>query len=129
MTTCFPSSGRLGGEMTRSWSSTGSLTAGSSPSGRSTGGPNHSELTTSSSTSPAWRSPSSRLSASTRFPGKGLQQAKNYAQLLDVPFAFSTNGKGIVEDDRNTGIETDNLTASRRQRSLGPVPGVEGDRR
>ncbi len=43
-------------------------------------------------------------------PGKGLQQAKNYAQLLDVPFAFSTNGKGIVEDDRNTGIERDNLT-------------------
>lgn len=44
-------------------------------------------------------------------PGKGLQQAKNYAQLLDVPFAFSTNGKGIVEDDRNTGIERENLTA------------------
>ncbi len=32
-----------------------------------------------------------------------MQQAKNYAQLLDVPFAFSTNGKGIVEDDRDTG--------------------------
>ncbi len=44
-------------------------------------------------------------------PGKGLQQAKNYAQLLDVPFAFSTNGKGIVEDDRNTGIERGNLTS------------------
>jgi type I restriction enzyme R subunit len=44
-------------------------------------------------------------------PGKGLQQAKNYAQLLDVPFAFSTNGRGIVEDDRNTGIERENLTA------------------
>jgi type I restriction enzyme, R subunit len=43
-------------------------------------------------------------------PGKGLQQAKNYAQLLDVPFAFSTNGKGIVEDDRNTGIERDDLS-------------------
>ena len=44
-------------------------------------------------------------------PGKGLQQAKNYAQLLDVPFAYSTNGKGIVEDDRDTGLETDNLAA------------------
>ncbi len=44
-------------------------------------------------------------------PGKGLQQAKNYAQLLDVPFAFSTNGKGIVEDDRDSGLETDKLTA------------------
>lgn len=39
-------------------------------------------------------------------PGKGLQQAKNYADLLDVPFAYSTNGRGIVEDDRDTGRET-----------------------
>ena len=44
-------------------------------------------------------------------PGQGLQQAKNYAQLLDVPLAYSTNGKGIVEDDRNTGIERANLTS------------------
>ncbi len=44
-------------------------------------------------------------------PGKGLQQAKNYAQLLDLPFAYSTNGNGIVEDDRDTGLETDTLTA------------------
>lgn len=44
-------------------------------------------------------------------PGKGLQQAKNYAELLDLPFAFSTNGKGIVEDDRDTGLESDKLTA------------------
>jgi type I restriction enzyme, R subunit len=44
-------------------------------------------------------------------PGAGLQQAKNYAQLLDVPFAYSTNGKGIVEDDLNTGIERGALDA------------------
>ncbi len=44
-------------------------------------------------------------------PGKGLQQARNYAQLLDLPFAYSTNGHGIVEDDRDTGLETDRLTA------------------
>jgi len=42
-------------------------------------------------------------------PGKGLQQGKNYAQLLDVPLTYATNGKGIVEDDRGTGRETDNL--------------------
>ena len=42
-------------------------------------------------------------------PGKGLQQAKRYASLLDVPFSYSTNGNGIVEDDRNTGIERDHL--------------------
>jgi type I restriction enzyme, R subunit len=41
--------------------------------------------------------------------GKGMQQAKNYARLLDVPFAYSTNGKCIVEDDRSTGLETENL--------------------
>lgn len=44
-------------------------------------------------------------------PGKGLQQAKYYAQLLDLPFAFSTNGKDVVEDDRDTGMESDRLTS------------------
>lgn len=44
-------------------------------------------------------------------PGKGLQQAKNYAQLLDLPFAYSTNGKGIVEDDRDTSVENDKLAS------------------
>lgn len=42
-------------------------------------------------------------------PDKGLQQAKNYGDLLDVPFAYSTNGQGIVEDDRYTGIERTDL--------------------
>ena len=42
-------------------------------------------------------------------PGKGMQQAKKYARLLDLPFAYSTNGRGIVEDDRDTGRETENL--------------------
>jgi len=42
-------------------------------------------------------------------PGKGLQQGKNYARLLDVPFTYATNGKGIVEDDRGTGRETGTL--------------------
>ena len=42
-------------------------------------------------------------------PGKGMQQAKRYAQLLDLPLAYSTNGKGIVEDDRDTGRETEHL--------------------
>ena len=44
-------------------------------------------------------------------PAKGLQQAKNYGRLLDLPLAYSTNGTGIVEDDRDTGIETDGLPA------------------
>ena len=44
-------------------------------------------------------------------PGKGLQQAKDYAQKLDVPFSYSTNGSGIVEDDLHTGREDDALQA------------------
>lgn len=38
-------------------------------------------------------------------PGKGLQQAKRYCQLLDLPLAYATNGKSVVEDDRDTGLE------------------------
>jgi type I restriction enzyme R subunit len=39
-------------------------------------------------------------------PGDGLGQAIRYAQMLDVPFAYSTNGAGIVEHDFDTGLET-----------------------
>lgn len=42
-------------------------------------------------------------------PGQGMQQAKNYARLLDLPFAYSTNGIAIVENDHNTGIERADL--------------------
>ena len=35
----------------------------------------------------------------------GLQQAKTYAQMLDVPFAFSSNGDGFAEHDYITGLE------------------------
>jgi len=38
-------------------------------------------------------------------PGAGLSQAKEYADILDLKFAYSTNGKGIVEFDFTTGIE------------------------
>mgnify|MGYP000931120305 CR=1 FL=1 len=37
----------------------------------------------------------------------GLQQAKDYAQVLDLQFAYATNGHGIVEHDFLTGRETD----------------------
>jgi hypothetical protein len=52
-----------------------------------------------------WPSATSLTSRSTsslrwRFlPGDGLQQAKDYAQILDLKFAYSTNGPGIVEHD------------------------------
>ncbi len=43
-------------------------------------------------------------------PGDGLQQAIQYAELLDVKFAYSSNGHGIVEHDFIAGQERD-LTA------------------
>lgn len=38
-------------------------------------------------------------------PGTGFQQAKDYAEILDLKFAYATNGKGIVEFDYLTGSE------------------------
>jgi len=40
-----------------------------------------------------------------KLPGDGLQQAKDYAELLGLKFAYATNGKGIVEFDFITGLE------------------------
>ena len=40
-------------------------------------------------------------------PAKGLQQAIQYAEMLNVKFAYSSNGKGIVEHDFITGMERD----------------------
>jgi len=33
--------------------------------------------------------------------GAGMQQALNYAEILDVPIAFSSNGDGFVQHDRS----------------------------
>lgn len=40
-------------------------------------------------------------------PDDGLDQAMDYAQILGVKFAYSTNGKGIVEYDFTTGLQSD----------------------
>lgn len=32
--------------------------------------------------------------------GDGMQQALNYAEILDIPFVYSTNGDGFLEHDR-----------------------------
>jgi len=42
-----------------------------------------------------------------RLPGDGLQQAKEYAEMLDLKFAYSTNGPGIIEHDYTTGIDSE----------------------
>ena len=36
----------------------------------------------------------------------GLQQAKQYAEMLGLKFAYATNGKEIVEYDYFTGVES-----------------------
>lgn len=38
-------------------------------------------------------------------PADGLGQAKEYAEILGLKFAYSTNGHGIVEFDYHTGLE------------------------
>ena len=43
--------------------------------------------------------------AAYKTPGTGLQQAKDYAEILGLKFAYATNGKGIVEFDYLTGLE------------------------
>ncbi len=43
--------------------------------------------------------------AAYKLPGDGLQQAKEYAEILGVKFAYATNGHGIVEFDFTTGEE------------------------
>ncbi|HWY75666.1 MAG TPA: DEAD/DEAH box helicase, partial [Verrucomicrobiae bacterium] len=40
-------------------------------------------------------------------PADGLQQAIDYAQILGLKFAYSTNGHGIIEFDLITGKETE----------------------
>lgn len=43
--------------------------------------------------------------ASYATPGQGLQQAKDYAEILGLKFAYATNGHGIIEFDYITGRE------------------------
>ena len=37
--------------------------------------------------------------------GSGMQQGIEYAEILDVPFVYSSNGDGFLEHDRTTGAE------------------------
>lgn len=38
-------------------------------------------------------------------PSDGMSQAKDYAEILGLKFAYSTNGRGIIEFDYTTGLE------------------------
>src|SRR2546427_10241168 len=44
--------------------------------------------------------------ATYRRAADGLQQAKQYAEMLALKFAFATNGHDIIEFDYSTGLET-----------------------
>ena len=48
--------------------------------------------------------------------GDGMQQALGYAEMLDVPFAYSSNGDGFLEHDRTGG------TVVERQLDLDAFP-------
>ena len=37
--------------------------------------------------------------------GEGMDQAKEYGEILDIPFIYTSNGENFVEFDRFTGIE------------------------
>lgn len=39
--------------------------------------------------------------------GGGMQQALLYAEILDLPFAYSSNGDAFLEHDRLNGVETE----------------------
>lgn len=44
-------------------------------------------------------------------PGAGMQQALEYAEILDIPFVYSSNGQGFIEHDRT-------VTSGPRERQL-----------
>lgn len=44
--------------------------------------------------------------AAYKLPGDGLQQAKEYSEMLGLKFAYSTNGHGIIEFDYLLGKES-----------------------
>ncbi len=49
--------------------------------------------------------------------GAGMQQALDYAEILDVPFAYSSNGDGFLEHDR-----TGNSATPERELALDQFP-------
>lgn len=59
-------------------------------------------------------------------PGDGLQQAKEYAQILGLEFAYATNGRGIVEHDFLTGRDNDLDTFPTADDLWGRLRGNEG---
>ncbi|HZM09490.1 MAG TPA: DEAD/DEAH box helicase family protein [Candidatus Limnocylindrales bacterium] len=59
-------------------------------------------------------------------PGDGLQQAKDYAQILGLKFAYATNGHGIIEHDFLTGRDNDVEGFPAPDELWGRIRGSEG---
>ena len=62
--------------------------------------------------------------ASYKTAGEGLQQAKDYAEILDLKFAYATNGKEIIEFDFLTGLERTDRHVPVARRTV--VPAASG---
>jgi len=60
---------------------------------------------TSSDTRAIFQLQSSRQKPEYEEATTGLQQAKDYAEILKFKFAYATNGKTIIEFDYITGLE------------------------
>ena len=52
----------------------------------------------------------------------GLQQAKEYAEMLGLKFAYATNGTEIIEFDYITGLEQPGHRLPDARRALGALP-------
>ena len=70
------------------------------------------------------RSPSIEAKDNNHSVGDGMQQALEYAETLDIPFVFSSNGDGFVFHDRTGASRRGRAaarasTSSRRRRSCG----------
>ncbi|MFN6304017.1 MAG: EcoAI/FtnUII family type I restriction enzme subunit R [Planctomycetota bacterium] len=57
--------------------------------------------------------------------GAGMQQALEYAEILDVPFAYSSNGDAFLEHDRTVAASDPNGTSVTREIPLDQFPSPE----
>jgi type I restriction enzyme R subunit len=61
--------------------------------------------------------------AAYKLPGDGLQQAKEYAEMLGLKFGYSTNGHGVVEFDYTSGKEREVDTFPSPEQLWSPASG------
>jgi type I restriction enzyme R subunit len=67
--------------------------------------------------------------AAYRTAGDGLQQAKEYAQILGLKFAYATNGHSIIEHDFLTGLDNELQAFPKPSELWARLTGAERSRR